>query len=429
MFRKIRKRLTLMYTGIMALILLTFVVVGFVGFTGAIVYALQQSVLQVAKEEADEQLAVYKLEGSLIHDDENEKTSGTIFYYVEAVNGPLEAGTKPAPALQDIVRALIESGEVQAGVASLHHAKLPDGTTAFFIITAHPVYDNSQLIGTVYLGNDITWYYYTWQKLGLVLLGGSLIFLAIAFTAGYFLAGRAMIPINQSFARQREFVADASHELRTPISVLLASVDVVQTDEDNRFSAFSSQVLADMKDEIRKMSRIVADLLTLARIDANVVELLRETFDSRIVAGHVIRSLQSLANAKDIRLQLECEQAGEIHADRSRISQLLLILIDNAIKYTPNHGTVNVKLEIFYDHHSKLKITVRDNGIGIDQEHKAMIFERFYRVDKIRSREFGGTGLGLAIARWIVEAHKGTITVQSELGKGSVFTVIIPVNC
>lgn len=428
MFRKIRKRLTLMYTGIMALILLTFVVVGFAGFTGAIIYALQQGVLQVAKEEADEQLAVYRLEGHLIHDDENEKTGSTIFYYIDEVNGSLEAGTKPAADLQGPVRSLIQEGGVQAEVASLHHTELPDGSTAFFIIAAHHVYDNGHLIGTVYLGNDITWYYDTWKKLGLILLGGSLIFLAVAFFAGYFLAGRAMIPINQSFARQREFVADASHELRTPISVLLASVDAVQTDDDNKFSAFSRQVLADMKDEIRKMSKIVADLLTLARVDASVVELLRENLDMYVIAEHVIRFLQPLANAKNISLQLDCDRDIKISADRSRISQLLIILIDNAIKYTPDQGRVEVKLAVIYGHDAKLRISVRDNGIGIDEQHKTMIFERFYRVDKIRSRETGGTGLGLSIARWIVEAHKGTITVQSEPGKGSLFTVTLPVN-
>jgi two-component system, OmpR family, sensor histidine kinase CiaH len=259
------------------------------------------------------------------------------------------------------------------------------------------------------------------------MIGVTFLFLIIASGAGHFLAKRAMIPIKQSFTRQREFVADASHELRTPLSVLLASVDVVQADEGNRMSSFSTQVLHDMKDEIRKMSKIVGDLLTLARADTGVLELLKEIFDAQYVTKQVIRSLQTLASEKKIDIELEGPDALPVYADPERINQLLYILIDNAIKYTPQEGHVKVKLESVVDAGPKLKITVHDTGISIASEHQKLIFERFYRVDKIRSREASGTGLGLAIARWIVEAHGGTIAVESEPGKGSSFIVLLPV--
>ncbi|MEN6565111.1 MAG: HAMP domain-containing sensor histidine kinase [Veillonellales bacterium] len=208
--------------------------------------------------------------------------------------------------------------------------------------------------------------------------------------------------------------------------MLLASVDAVQRDDDNKISAFSRQVLQDMKDEICKMSKITTDLLTLARADAGVLELLKEKFDIKLVAEPVIRSLQTLAQAKNIRVALAAPEQLEVYADRARISQLLFILIDNAIKYTPTNGEVKVKLESAAGKNQEWKIIVQDTGIGIAPEYQAAIFKRFYRVDKIRSRTAGGTGLGLAIAQWIVETHGGVIQVQSAVGKGSIFTVILP---
>lgn len=433
MFSRIRNQLTLLYAGIMLLLILTLVTIGFTGLTWAMVYELKQEVSLIANEEVDEQLAIYTHTGKLMEKTEYEGnelihgSSGRIFCYVLDHNGTLVVSEEPIAALRDAVLEQVQETAIDGNV-SIHRLDTPDDEIAIFMMTAKPIYYETQLIGTVYLGKDVTEYYYVLKKLLIVLIGGTLVVLLIASGAGHYISGRAMIPIRQSFARQREFAADASHALRTPLSVLLASVDVVQTDEDSKMSGFSQQVLTDMKDEIHKMSNIVSDLLTLARSDAGVLKVLKERLDIRVVAQQIIRPLQTLAAEKKIALELEGAPDLIIFADRERISQLLLILIDNAIKYTPPQGKVNVKLEAVNDYGPKLKITVQDTGIGIAAEHQALIFERFYRVDKIRSREAGGTGLGLAIAWWIVEAHGGVIEVKSEVEKGSIFTVLLPMQ-
>jgi signal transduction histidine kinase len=404
-----------------------------VGLTWAIIYELKQEVQLVAQEEVDEQVAIYKHKGNLLKDSEHEVqegirgSKGRIFCYIFATNQDLVAVEEPIKVLRNGVLEKIQHWDLAEGKVSINRIILPDGETAAFMMTKRQVYNDSQWIGTVYLGKDVTEYYHVLKILFFVLIGGTLLCLIMASGAGHYISGRAMIPINQSFARQREFVADASHELRTPLTVLLASVDVVQADEDNKFSAFSGQILHDMKDEIRKMTKIVSDLLTLARADAGVLEVLKEKINISIITKQVIRLLQTRANEKKITLSLEGSETLQIYADQARISQLLFILIDNAIKYTPLHGEVKVQLASVDTDGPKLKIVVQDTGVGIATEYQPMIFERFYRVDKIRSREAGGTGLGLAIARWIVEVHGGVIQVKSEMGKGSTFTVLLPI--
>jgi signal transduction histidine kinase len=419
--------------GIMAMFIASFVAVGFVGLTWAIIYELKQEVRLIAQEEVDEQVAIYKLRGNLLQDPEHavkdgiHGSKGRIFCYILDTNQNLVAAEEPIKVLRNGVLEKIQHWDVAEDKVSINRIVLPDEETAAFIMTARQVYHESQWIGTVYLGKDVTEYYHVLKMLLFILISGTLLCLIIASGAGHYISGKAMIPINQSFARQREFVADASHELRTPLTVLLASVDVVQADEDNKISAFSGQILHDMKDEIRKMTKIVSDLLTLARADAGVLEVLKEIINIPIMTRQVIRLLQTRANEKKITLVLEGSENLQIYADRARISQLLFILIDNAIKYTPLHGEVKVQLASVDTDGPKLKIMVQDTGVGIAAEYQPMIFERFYRVDKIRSREAGGTGLGLAIARWIVEVHGGVIQVKSEVGKGSIFTVLLPI--
>lgn len=426
MFSEIRNRLTLLYTLIMVVLISTFVLVNFAGLIWAIIYELKQEIRLVAQEEVEEQLAIYTLKRSL-NLDEREIIHNNVFCYIFDVNGVLVDEEEPDPVLREPVMDKIQSGDTSEGEVDITWDTLPDGEMTVFMMIQQPIIFDSQIVGTAYVGRDITAYFHVLKNVFLALIGGSLVFLLAASVAAHFMAKRAMLPINQSFDRQKQFTADASHELRTPLSVLLASVDAVQTDESSTFSSFSRQVLQDMKDEIHKMSRITTDLLTLARADAGGLEILKEKLDITAVAEPVIRSLQALASEKNIKLEFDgLATPLQIYADRERISQLLLILIDNAIKYTPAHGEVTVRLEKTANGEPKCKITVQDTGIGIPPEYQKMIFERFFRVDKTRSRAAGGTGLGLAIAVWIVKAHNGVIHVRSEVEKGSTFTVLLP---
>jgi signal transduction histidine kinase len=165
-------------------------------------------------------------------------------------------------------------------------------------------------------------------------------------------------------------------------------------------------------------------LLTLARGDAGAAPIIKEPLELDRIAQQIARMLEPLAKKSGIAIKVTTEGCTVLQADRERIEQLLLILLDNALKHTPGGGSVELQIAARPRH--QIKIVVHDTGAGIAPQDQLHIFERFYRVDKARSRETGGTGLGLSIAKWIVEAHEGTIGVESTLGSGSTFTVILP---
>jgi signal transduction histidine kinase len=185
-----------------------------------------------------------------------------------------------------------------------------------------------------------------------------------------------------------------------------------------------------MQDETKRMAGMVQHLLTLARMDSGALEIYRESFDLVPVLCATVRKGKNIAINKGIVIHTEIPVSSQlIYADKERITQLLHILLDNAVKYTPNGGEVSVGMSVIHHKGKKLlEIIVKDTGIGIPEKELPYIFERFYRVDKARSREAGGTGLGLSIARWIVEAHRGTIQVQSQPGQGSRFIVHLPID-
>jgi heavy metal sensor kinase len=227
--------------------------------------------------------------------------------------------------------------------------------------------------------------------------------------------------LDQSFESMRRFVADASHELRTPISVIRGEADVALAHE--RPSAEYRESLGIILDESRRLSRLVDDLLNLARADAGHVRLeVREFYFNELLAD-ACRSVQSAALAR--RIQLECQCCGDVpfHGDEELLRRLMVNLLDNAIRYTPPGGKVSVSLETAG---AELRVRVRDTGVGIAPEEAPHVFERFYRIDKARSREGGGFGLGLSIVKWIAESHRGAVALSSRPQEGSVFTVTLP---
>ncbi|HTX17622.1 MAG TPA: ATP-binding protein [Bacteroidota bacterium] len=240
--------------------------------------------------------------------------------------------------------------------------------------------------------------------------------------------GRLILTINEmigrlqsSFDQIKQFSIDASHELRTPLTVMRGELELAlrskQTNEAYR------QILASTLDEILRMSSIIENLLLLAKGDVG-----RSTIKFEPVAlAPIIKELhedgEMLAERKHITVKLEAVDDLAVSGDTVRLRQLVLNLLDNAIKYTPEHGTVSLSL---VRENGSAKIVVQDNGIGIPREDQPKIFDRFYRVDKGRSREMGGSGLGLSIAQWITETHGGKIFVQSEVNKGSIFSVLLP---
>ncbi len=426
MFSRIRKRLTFLYSGLMIFFLLTFVGVTYIGLTWAVYSEEKEELLLFAEEEAQEH-SIFLQHKELLRQvppQIEEYRGGRMFFYAFDNDGILANAAEPYPKLQKSVVEKINTWDVEDGNAAL---LLPDvdNDKAIVMMASLPVMYGEECLGKIYVGRDITVFYQVLKNVFGILTVISLLFLLLASGGGYVMAGRAIIPIKKSYERQREFVADASHELRTPLSIFMASVDAIQRDKDSSMSPFAEQVLADMKDEIKKMSKIVGDMLTLARSDVEVINLLKEQFNIKDVAEQVIRSLQPLAKKKNIQLCFESQMEHFIFADKERIAQLLLILLDNAIKYTPPTGKVYLGIESSVKK-SGIEIMVKDTGIGIPDKYQKLIFERFYRIDKTRSREIGGTGLGLSIAKWIIVAHGGTVKVNSQEGEGTTFTILLP---
>lgn len=292
-----------------------------------------------------------------------------------------------------------------------------------------PVRNTSgQIVGMLQVGKEMVGYEEQLNQALIITLIVALAGLGLAVAAAFLLTNRALVPVHQSFERQRHFVADASHELRTPLALIRANAEVALL-SNNKPDDATGKLLKDICQEVDYLTRLVADLLTLARADDGNYIHKPEPVELEHLAQEIVRQMLPLATARNLALKLERPAAGQgeiwLEGDPVRLRQLLLILLDNAIKYTQN-GEVRLILEGEPNRSAVIKVI--DTGIGIPQDNLDMIFDRFYRVAKARSRSEGGFGLGLSIARWIVQVHRGTIEVTSQSGKGSTFVVTLPIT-
>jgi heavy metal sensor kinase len=226
--------------------------------------------------------------------------------------------------------------------------------------------------------------------------------------------------LDEAFRRQRQFTADASHELRTPLTAIKGQTEVALQRE--RRPEEYREVLQAVNTEVDRLIRLAGSLLTLARADSRQVPIAREQIDLGQLVGDAAEQLRPTADAKNIRMDVSSDSLP-FTGDEDLLLQLVLNLVDNAIKYTDDGGRVTVACA--RDGRSAL-IAVSDTGPGIPAEHLPRIFDRFYRADTSRSQAGGGAGLGLSIARWIAEEHGGTLTAESEPSRGSTFTARLP---
>jgi two-component system OmpR family sensor kinase len=325
--------------------------------------------------------------------------------------------------------------------------------------------DHTTVVGVVQVAESLTDLNMRLQSIAFGLLLVTPLVLVLSALGSYWLAGRAFRPIHQltytareigakdldqrvpvpeardevqelalifnqmigrlekAFAQQRRFVADASHELRTPVAAIRSMTEVALSQPTD--SEDYVDVLREVNAEAERLGRLTNDLLALARADEGQVQFDNDAVRLDLLAADAVESLEPLANERNITLSTETLRPATVRGDAARLIQGIIGLVDNALTYTNAGGFVSVSVEA---QGTTAQLIVHDTGIGIAQEDLGHIFERFYRADPARSRSAGGCGLGLAIVDWVVRAHNGSVTVESQLGKGSTFTVRLPLE-
>lgn len=413
MFGKLKRRLALIYTGIFALILV--IVVAATVIIGGV---------SVIKNEKEMLIAD-------IHDEWREWT-GSGELPVDPVL--VERGEMMSLLYDGSGKLVVDqmSGSPYAQQLMLMREKWPqeDGGTEIlyfenggekkFILTGMCRFvTNGTVQGDLYTFVNLEDYYDMAVDGFAFLLLLCLVCIVTAGGGGYYMAAKNIKPLELLFKREHEFAANASHELRTPLTVLSLGIESLQNDTDSKFSPYAEETLRDMQQETQYMSKLTEALLTLARGDEDNVTLQKQKVDLTAVMAEVCAQLRPLAEQKNLQLVFNGTRKEFSLCDKDKIKQLLIILVDNAIKYSDS-GTITAEVEA---DGMQAVIRVLDKGIGITEGEAERIFERFYRVDKARSRVSGGFGLGLSIAQWIVKRHGGSITAHPRDGGGTVFTV------
>lgn len=259
------------------------------------------------------------------------------------------------------------------------------------------------------------------DKLLLIITVGCGLGILCAVGSGYFLAGRALIPIKNAWQKQQQFVSDASHELRTPLAVIQAKTDVL-------FRSPSASIkdriidISTISNESRRLSKLVTNLLTLARSDSDQIEVKKVVFRLDQLLREIMQQYEEIVSYQEKLLILNASEPVSFLGDRERIHQLIVILLDNAIKFTSEGGEIRLSCS---QSHSSIILQVGDSGMGISEKDIPRIFDRFYQGDKSRTAA-EGTGLGLSIAKWIIDKHHGKVKVSSSLGKGTMFEMTFP---
>ena len=426
MFRRTRRQLTILYTVLTALALGGFALIFYFGFAHLLMHEQERELEAYMIRESRIVRDIMKHENRTRGDGDREKQKkfrAEEVYVVFAVTtgGAIlvpenqVAGLQPPPALLN--------SHYETQQPEIHRLDRETAPPERYLWQTLAIQEEGKSRGRLIIGRSLSLYDHFLIILAQALGASSFIFLVASGAVGYFAAGRAISPIRRAFDAQRRFAADASHELRTPLSVIQASLDVLEKEEGESLSPLSRQIFDDLKDEVRRMSRLTGELLTLARSDSDGVELVRESFEGVELAKGVWRNMRSLAELRGVALAISTPSSCILYADKDRIAQHMMILLDNAIKFTPPGGRAMLTLDCQND---AVVLEVADTGIGLSREDRQLVFERFFRVDKARSRENGGAGLGLSIAAWIVKAHGGLIEALENTNGGSIFRVVLP---
>lgn len=461
MFHSVRTRLTLWYAGVLALSLIAFAFLIYYAAAASFHQRQDESLLSTAQtvasayvEEMEEQKSLTKAGEVVLA----ELAFPNRYVQVTDSSGLAIASTKNGWSTAIPSAALDEAKQRGSSFASLNGWRVA--------IVPISISSNQEL-GFATVAEPLSVIDDALRSLRRDFFAGVPILLLLASAGGYFLARKSLLPIasmnrqtkrisagslssrldvtdprdelgsltitindlltrlESSFKEQQRFIADASHELRTPLAVLRSETEVALN--KTRTVEEYQESLSLIKDEAERLSRIVEDLFILARQPLDQPQsLIKEPVSLNDAVRDCARAAQVLASRKGVRLETESEQQSMVlHGDGELIKRMILNLLDNAVKYTPRDGEISISLR---RQNGNAEIVVSDTGIGIPKADQSHVFDRFYRVDKARSRSLGGAGLGLSIASWIVDAHNGQISVESTPNQGSKFTVELPLN-
>lgn len=247
---------------------------------------------------------------------------------------------------------------------------------------------------------------------------GSLMLIIIFFTSRFF-ANRSITPVKEAFDKQKQFIADASHELKTPLAIINTNTDVLLSNSEDTVQN-QAKWLHYIKSETERMTQLTNDLLYLTQMDDSRATMIFTRFDVSEAVENIILTMEAVIFEKELALDYDIEPDLTVYGNREQFQQVVMILLDNAVKYTNPKGSVTLTLT---RQHNDVILAVSNTGEGIASEHLARIFDRFYRTDASRSRSQGGYGLGLAIAKSIIDQHKGKIYAKSVPGKSTTFYV------
>ena len=405
MFQKTRLQLTLAYLGVLSLILTLFTVAVRLNFTRSLNQQFNAKLSNLA------QAAVFNMD----------QEDGEL----EADEDEILVNEQQTIEWFDLEGQIVgEQGEFELNVA-LNLEQLekiqdrPDSIRSLI----KPVYnlETEELIGYVRVSESLEELNNTLRRLDYGLGSGIAISLLASGFSSIWLTRRVMQPIEASFARLKQFTADASHELRSPLMAIKTNADVALKYHEGMRDLDSEKFRA-IASASNQMTKLTENLLQLARMDKRVA-LELELIGLNSLLKDLMQLYKPQAEAKQLAWQLELEPELFLSGDRLLLTQLFTNLLQNALQYTAARDSVTVKGQKF---NSQIQIEISDTGIGIAPEHLDQIFERFWRVDKSRSYQSRRAGLGLAIVKEILQLHHGTVSVDSQLGKGSNFILIFP---
>ena len=283
---------------------------------------------------------------------------------------------------------------------------------------------NSEKVAYVQLLVNIDPIKGTVEQFKQILIICMIIFGLLSIALSYFLSKWFMKPILISWKKQQEFVENASHELRTPLTIIQAKLEKLFT-KPNHTILEESETIALSLDEVQRLSQLTSDLLLLARSDSNSLTLEKEPVKINVFLKTVLIPYQELATAEAKEFIIDLGEEQQLLFDKKRIHQLLIILLDNALKYTAPGEKITVFSTV---KNNEWLLKISDTGIGIAEEKKSAVFERFYRGEESRNRKTGGYGIGLAIAKWIVDEHQGKIDLLDTDPKGTTVMLRFPVK-